>query len=397
MDRTIFSITAPLIATDLKLSNTQIGALSGLLFSAFYAVFGIPIARIADRGARGLVISISLACWSAITMATAATHSFLQVALTRMGVAIGEAGATPASHALLSERYTTASRPSALALHSAGAPIGSALGLALGGMIAADLGWRWAFVILGAPGLLLAILVLLRIRDPLQASERADDSSGGGFRADVRELFRSRAYVWLVLGFAAGAFIVNGLLQWLPTYFVRAFGASTREVGAAFGAAYGLGAFLGMIGGGYVASRLAVRDPRWSMKLASLSYVVAAPFGVAALLSDALPIAYACTFAMSLASTVAYGPAFATIQDLAPARLRALSSAVAIFSATLLGAGLGPLAVGFVSDVVAGDPGQRLRIAMVALVALAPAPALFYWASAMSAAPTPTADRTPAR
>lgn len=395
MDRTIFSITAPLIAADLDLSDTQIGALSGLLFSLFYATFGLPIARMADRGDRGLVISLSLACWSAITMATGAAQSFIQLAIARIGVAIGEAGATPASHAILAERYALKARPFSMAIHSAGAPLGAGLGLALGGMLAVTLGWRWAFVILGAPGALLALLVLWRLRERHEARPQvaADNVS---IRADLAALFAVPSYRWLVAGFAVGAFIVNGMLQWLPTYFVRAFDASTRDVGVAFGIAYGLGAFAGMLVGGRIGSHLVARDPRWAMWIASLSYVCTAPLGAAALLAGQIEIAYLCAFLMSAAATAAYGPAFAMVQELAPLRLRSLASAVALFFATFIGAGFGPFVVGVLSDHWDSGGADGLRTALLCTLLLCPAPALLYLRSARALAPRPiAADASP--
>ena len=379
MDRTIFSICAPHIADDLNLSDTQIGLLSGILFSAFYALFGIPLARIADRGSRSRLIALSLAVWSAITIATGAAQNFMQLTLARVGVAIGEAGATPASHAILTERFSASARPLVMAVHSAGAPVGAALGLSLGGFISTELDWRWAFVMLGAPGSLLALLVWLRLRKN-EAVPLTGQQDSNVYR-DLKELFQSRPYIWLLAGFATGAFVVNGLIQWFPAYFVRAYGATTSEVGAAFGLAYGLGAFSGMIFGGLVGSRLVARDRRWAMWVASLSYIIAAPLGAAALITQDITSAYLCTFLMSAAATAAYGPAFAMVQELAPARLRALASATAIMFATLIGAGLGPVAVGSLSDL-SGGGAAGLRLAMLAVLAIAPATALCYLVSA---------------
>lgn len=382
LDRTIFSITAPAIATDLRLSDAQIGALAGIMFSFFYAIMGLPLARIADKGNRGLVVSLSVIAWSTITMLTAATQSFLQLALARMGVAVGEAGATPAAHSMLSEKYSLAERPKAMAIHSSGAPVGAGLALIFGGFLTAEFGWRGTFVLLGAPGLIIGALVLLRLNERGRTIGYSAPKNGNYF-VDIRTLFSVAAYRWLLVGFSFGAFIVASLLAWLPTYFIRGFSASPKEVGLAFGIAYGLGSFSGMILGGLLGNRLVKKDARWAMWIAGSSYLFAAPFAASTLLTQNETIAYSLAFMMSAATTVAYGPAFAMIQELAETRLRALASAISLLFANLLGAGLGPLFVGLLSDAYGFDqPGASLRWALITALALIPIPAIAYFFSA---------------
>jgi MFS family permease len=392
LDRTVFSITAPAIATELKLSDGEVGALAGLLFSAFYAAFGIPIARLADRGNRGVIISASIAAWSLVTMATGLASNFFQMALARIGVAVGEAGATPASHSVLSERFKLTELPAAMAVHSAGAPVGAAIALAAGGFLVAEVGWRWTFVVLGAPALFLAAWVLWRLRHETRIVPAKTDQPSRRLLPDLAILFGIPSFRWLIVGFAFGAFVVTALVQWLPAYFVRTFEASTREVGFAFAIAYGGGSLIGMLLGGWLGSRMARRDPRWTMWLASASYVAAAPLAVAVLLASDPMLAYCLAFAMSAASTVAYGPAFAMIQGLAEVRLRALASAVALFFSAFLGAGLGPFAVGLVSDQIQASPAENLRTALLLALCLMPVPVLAYLMSARRMKPAGMAE-----
>jgi len=382
LDRTVFSITAPAIAKELKLSDGEIGALAGLLFSAFYATLGIPIARLADRGNRGVIISASLAAWSVITMATGLASNFFQMALARIGVAVGEAGATPASHSVLSERYKLAELPAAMAVHSAGAPVGAAIALAAGGFLVAEVGWRSTFVVLGAPALLLASWVLWRLRHETRTVPAKADQPTRRLLPDLMSLFGIPSFRWLIVGFAFGAFVVTALIQWLPAYFVRTFESSTKEVGLAFGIAYGGGSLAGMLLGGWLGSSMVRRDPRWAMWLASASYLLAAPLAVAVLLATNPTLAYLLAFVMSAASTIAYGPAFAMIQELAEVRLRALASAVALFFSSFLGAGLGPFAVGLVSDQIPASPAESLRTALLLALCFMPVPVLAYLMSA---------------
>ena len=206
LDRTVFSITAPAIAKELKLSDGEIGALAGLLFSAFYATLGIPIARLADRGNRGVIIAASLAAWSVITMATGLASNFFQMALARIGVAVGEAGATPASHSVLSERYKLTELPTVMAIHSAGAPVGAAIALAAGGFLVAEVGWRSTFVVLGAPEILLAAWVLWSLRHETRTLPAKADQPLRRLPPELVTLFGIPSFRCLIVGFAVGAF-----------------------------------------------------------------------------------------------------------------------------------------------------------------------------------------------
>lgn len=375
IDRTALSVLLPQIKLEMHLSDTQLGLLTGLAFSAFYAIFGLPLSRLADRGRRPLLIGAAMAFWSLMTAATGLAQGFWHLMTARMLVAVGEAGGVPPAHSLISELAPEARRPLALAVHSAGVPLGALIGLAGGGLLAEAIGWRLAFVVLGGIGLPIAMLVLATLPEPRTAGSATADPASQG---DPRVLLGQRSFQLLMAGFAFGAFAMSGLLQWLPSYFARAFPMSLGAIGVQFGLAYGLGAITGMLGGGAVATRLMARDARWALRLASLSYVAAFGPLLGVLLAGSSSVAMALVFLGTGLASMAYGPAYAMIQTIAPPSLRGFASAVSLFVANFIGAGLGPLAVGAVSDLVGGDPAGALRTSLLAMFPALALPAVFY-------------------
>ena len=384
-DRTALSVLLPPIRTEFGLTDTELGVLTGIAFAAFYAIAGIPIASLADRYSRVSIVSISVAVWSLATAATGAASNFVQLFVSRMGTAIGEAGALPPSHSLMSDLFPANRRSGVLALHSAFGPIGTLLGLSLGGWLASEVGWRWTFVILGAPGVLLALLVYLCVSEPTRGEQDSDESAIGRvpLRKAIKFLFSRPSFTFLALAFAIGSLIISGLAQWLPTYFVRSFDLSLAEVGTRYGLAFGSGSFAGMVAGAAVANRLTARDLRWSMWIASVSYCVVLPLYLAALWLDEFSGVLVVIALASVLGGLGYGPAWAAIQNIAPVNMRATATAISLFGASLIGGGLGPLLVGVISDVLySGDGAASLRYGLAIVVCVTPVAALLFWLSA---------------
>ncbi len=382
LDRTALSILLPPIQAEFMLSDTQLGVLTGLAFAAFYAIAGIPIAHLADRYSRVSIISMSVAAWSVATALTGAAGSFLQLFLARMSTAIGEAGALPPSHSLFSDMFPAERRAGVLALHSAFGPVGILLGLVLGGWLAVQVGWRWTFVLLGAPGLLLALVVFLVVKEPVRG--RFDKSIVSirpvGFYQTIRQLASKRSYVCLLIAFAIGSFVIAGLSQWLPSYFVRRFALTLAEVGSYYGIAFGCGSFLGMVCGAAIANRLTKRDLRWTMWLACVSYTIVFPLYLVVLWWDHFIGVIVVIFFASGVAGLGYGPAWAAIQNVSPAHMRATATAIALFGGSFLGAGLGPLAVGVLSDLAPMQTSaESLRVGLTAAVCFTPLPIYFFW------------------
>jgi predicted MFS family arabinose efflux permease len=373
VDRTAIAAVLPAIKRDLLLTDTQLGLLTGIAFSAFYALFGLPLASWADRHNRRNLLCFSVLFWSLATAATGLARGFVQLAGARMLVAVGEAGGVPAAHSLLSELTPVSRRPMVFAVHSAAAPLGALIGLAGVGILADVLDWRSSFFALGLAGLPVLGLVALWLPEPPQMAFPAADS----IQPSWLDLMGNRSFLWLLAGFAFGSFAIAGLLQWLPSYFGRTFSLSLGEAGALFGLAYGAGAVTGMLLGGFCASQLMRRGTVWALWIAALSYVLGGPLLVAALIVDSLPLSLALVTLGTGIASAAYGPAFAMIQTIAEPPMRAKATAISLLVSNLIGAGLGPLAVGMLSDAHGGA--NSLRFALLWLSPALIAPALCYW------------------
>lgn len=380
LDRQIVTILAEPIKNDLGLNDTQIGLMTGLAFAVFYTVLGIPIARLADRANRVSIISVALVIWSGMTALCGVAQNFYQMLAARIGVGVGEAGCSPPAHSLIADYYPPEQRASALSIYALGIPIGSILGLLAGGWIAEFWGWRAAFFIVGLPGILLAIIVKLTLLEPIRGMSDTSHMAGGEQPPLVETmvtLLRNRTMVHIAMGGALTSFVGYGLGQWLPAYFIRIHDMGIAETATYFGLVLGVASAIGTVLGGNLADRFARRDVRMYAWLPAAGVLLAFPFYVAAMLMNNPYVAIAIMVAPSLLNSLWLGPAFGTIQNLAPARMRALASAILLFVLNIIGLGFGPFLVGVLSDLLSGTFAENsLRYAiLIATVA-------YFWAGA---------------
>ncbi|MBO0680964.1 MFS transporter [Mycolicibacterium sp. S2-37] len=354
-DRFLPAVLAEPIKTELALSDTAIGVINGFGFLVVYAVLGIAIARIADRGAFGLVVSACLTLWGAMTMVGGAVQSGFQLALTRVGVAIGEAGSTPAAHAYVARNFAPERRAAPLAVITLSIPLASAASLIGGGLLAQSLGWRATFVVMGLISVLFAPLVLLVLggRQAMPAGPRpADDRL-----ARPWDLLRTPSFVVIVCGAACVSVAGYSLTTFAPAFLVRSHGMSLGEVGLQYGMASGVTGILGLLVVGRVADRLAARDPRWLLWLVAALTAALLPFSAAAFVvgSQTLCVVF---IALSYVVGTAYmAPSIAAIQRLALPAQRATASAVFLFFGAILGA-VGPFVTGLISDALTAELGS---------------------------------------
>ena len=365
VDRQILTILAKPIADELQFSDTQLGLLTGPAFALFYTFAGIPIARWADVGVRRSIIALALLVWSGMTALTAGAASLSQLALARVGVGVGEAGCSPPAHSLISDLFPIERRATALAVYSLGIPIGGALGSLLGGWIGQLYGWRVAFLAVGLPGVLLALVVRFTLREPPRAVVHGRES--------VRQVFafllRRRAFVHMSIGTSLHAFIGYGAASFIPVFLMRVHGFELGPLGtwlAAIGLTSGV---LGTYLGGAVSDRLAVADVRWYMRVPAIASLLSLPFSFLFYLWPEGRTAILLAIPGALLGPIYLGPTFAMTQSLVRPSMRALASSILLFIINLIGLGLGPWFVGMLSDALKPSYGvDSIRYALLGTV-----------------------------
>ena len=370
IDRQILSILLEPIKQDLGLSDSALGMLTGFAFALFYATLGIPIARFADRSNRRNLIAWALAIWSAMTAVSGLAQNFWHLLLARIGVGVGEAGCSPPAHSILADYFPTENRATALGIYSLGIPFGILFGFIAGGWLNEFFGWRVAFFIVGVPGLLLAILVRLTLREPPRgmAEGRVADEEQPTIMETFRFLWSKRSFRHMAVGGGLTAFVGYGVITWVPSFLIRSYGMSTGDVGTYLGLILGIPGGIGIALGGYLADRYGSRDTRWYLWIVSVALIASTPlfFGVylsstafASLMFLILPI---------LLGNFYQATTFSQTQGLVSLRMRSVAAAVLLFILNMIGLGAGPQAVGILSDILQPSYGdESLRYALLTL------------------------------
>ncbi len=362
MDRQIMSILMEDLRAEFALSDAQLGLLSGLAFALFYATLGIPIARLADRWNRVRIISIAVSVWSLATALSGLAVGFASLFLARVGVGIGEAGGSPPAHSLIADYFEKAQLSRALSVYSLGTTFGSVVGMVVGGFVADAYGWRAAFFVVGLPGLLLALVFRMTVREP-ERGRFDPDYDANAPRANVRETLRSlmsnRVYVLVTVAHAFHVVVGYSMAIWKPALLIRTFELSKGETGVWLSSMTVATALPGMLAGGFLADRLAQRDVRWMAWMPGIALLIALPANEFALASHSLT-GMLILFGVGLFfATVAHAPALAVVQRVVKPTERALAAAFVFFLANMLGLGLGPVIVGALSDGFSADQGLR--------------------------------------
>ncbi|MDP3492569.1 MAG: MFS transporter [Hyphomonadaceae bacterium] len=388
LDRQILSVLAEPIRKDLNLSDTQLGMLTGLAFAVFYTTFGIPLAWMADRVRRVWIIAACCTVWSLFSAACGLANNFLQLALARMGVGVGEAGGNPSSYSLISDYFPSERRGMALGLYQLGLPLGSTAGLAAGGWIAAEHGWRVAFFSVAAPGVLLALLLVLVVREPQRGA--LDRPANGQAHEPTPPLMRGIAAFLgdpvlrsTTVATCCAAFILYAFISWAPAFLMRVRGMSLTDIALYYSLTSGAGAVVGTLGGGLLVDRLR----RWSMRAYALTpgvaFLAALPLFLGFLWAPTWQSAMIFLGLLSSLLNIYQAPILTIVQNTAPPARRAVSAAMMLFIVNLVGLGCGPLLVGMISDHVSAEYGERSLL--FGLLGLAPvflfAAVSFYFAS----------------
>ncbi len=350
IDRQLASVLLEDMKHDLGASDAQMGMLSGVAFALVYATLGIPIARWADRGVRRSIIAGGLAVWSVATALTGAGRSYFEVLLARFGVGAGESAAGPPGHALLSDYFPLEQRGRALAIYSAGGSLGMMLGMWLGGLLGDLYGWRAAFVIVGLPGLALAVLVRATVREPVRGRfDNTPPPRRESLRVVATTLWQTRSFRWMTLAATLHVFAGFGASTWSPAFLMRIHDMTVSEAGFWLGPVVGTGGFIGGLFWGWAVDAAGKRDLRWYMWLPTIATMVAMPFSYTFLL---WPDGNAIYFQIAAAffGNCYAGATFAMVQSLARPHMRAMAAAGVLFVMNLGGLGLGPTIIGFMND-----------------------------------------------
>jgi len=371
LDRQVINILAEPIKLELGLADWQLGLMSGLAFAVFYTVLGIPIARLAERKNRAFIIGTAITVWSGFTALCAFAGNFWQLIAFRIGVGVGEAGCTPPAHSLISDYTPKNKRASALAFYSMGTPIGGLLGLVMGGLVADAYGWRTAFLVAGAPGLVFAALAFFTLKEPRRLmSEQAKKVAvaSATFGETMAYLAKRRTFWFISFAAAIKAFIGYGHAPFTASFFLRNHGPEVERLassigvtlgydlksvgflGLALGILSGVAGAIGSITGGWIADKYGAKDLRAYMVAPAIASLITIPVYITAVSVSSPALALWILAINAFLGTLWYGPVYGTGQSVVPPHMRATAAAILLFVINLVGLGLGPLAVGLLSD-----------------------------------------------
>lgn len=366
LDRFVFAVIVEQVKREFGTSDFALGLLSGAAFALFYATLGIPIARWADGGNRRHIIAGALALWSAATALCGLAATFPLLVLARIGVGVGEAGSTPPSHSLISDLFAPAERARALAIVTFGGTVGSLLAFALGAQLAAAYGWRATLIALGLPGVLLALLVGLTLREP--RAETIGPAAGlAGLGRATRRLFARPVYPWLCAGFALWGFATYGLTQWFVPYLLRVRNLGLVEASGQAGLVSAIAPALGTLLGGWLADRLARTSAAWLARLPALCCLGALPLYLAAGLVEGVGSMILLVAAAGFLIGLMVPAGYAALHWVAGGADRAMGVAVAFFFLNFVGYGGGPAVIGLASDLLLPSLGARSIATALAL------------------------------
>ena len=382
MDRQLLAVLIEPIKQELGASDAAMGLLTGTSFALMHVFATIPIAIWADRGVRRSIIAMGLAFWSGLTVLTGFARSFGEIFLIRVGVGVGEATGGGPAQSFLSDAFPPERRATALAVLVMGGPLGSMVAFAAGGWLGDTFGWRTAFVVFGAPGLLLALLIRGVLREPERRAHDGIHDAGAAipFAPAARFLAGVPAIRNFILASGLQTVGIYAILVWAVPYLGRVHGLSASEAGLRLAIASGLFTALGTLAGGPLADRLAARDPRWLAWLPAITATLVLPFGVAFALAPDGDVASLMLAPASFMAGTFFGPVFSAVQTLAAPRTRALAASMTTAANTILGLGLAPPLVGLMNDLGAASYGsESIRYSLAGLMIVHLGAALLLW------------------
>ncbi len=373
IDRQIVAILAESIKQDLNLSDSQLGFLIGLSFALFYATLGIPIAILADRYSRRNIIAASVVIWSFMTALCGLAANYTQLALARIGVGIGEAGSTPPSHSMIADLFPLEERGAAMGIFSAGINVGVLVGFLVGGWVDQIYGWRVAFFVVGLPGIMLGIILILTVKEPRRKVPSKPINLN--FFPHAWRCYKLMLSIpsqrHILIGCTLVVFVGYGTLYWNGVYFRRNLGLSAGEAGTILALIGGLVGGIGTFFGGWIQDRMARKDRRYYVWITGAVKIAVIPAVLLFYFSNDLAVITGIMVITAFVGGFYLPSSFAMTQSLMPPDMRALSSALLLFTINIIGLGLGPFIVGVMSDYLAPTYGiDSLRYALAAMTLL---------------------------
>ena len=386
IDRTIINTIGQAIKEDLQLTDTQLGWLTGLAFALLYTTLGIPIARLADRYNRVNIISIAIVIWCGFTALCGTATTYLQLLLYRVGVGVGEAGLTPPAHSLISDYYEPQKRASALSIYSFGIPLGAGFGAVAGGWIAQNISWQAAFMIVGAPGLLIAAAIKLFVKEPPRgwadrqmaaanaqgaapaaptvgeetpaalgreasvAGAPNDAAKPASMLSVAKRLFGSWGMFHMAAGITVASFAGYGTGAYAAPYFIREFGLGLALVGLATGVIAMVSNGAGTLLGGFLTDWASKRSARWYALVPGIGLILATPLYILAYTRDDYQLAWAILLIPGILHYTYLGPTLGVVQNVMDIRMRATAVALLWFVLNLIALGFGPPFCGWCID-----------------------------------------------
>jgi len=386
IDRQILAILLPAIKAEFGVGDTVLGFLAGTAFALFYATLGVPIALLADRWNRRNLIALSLTLWSGMTALSGLATNILQLSLARIGVGVGEAGCSPAAHSMIADYYPPEERASAMGIFTLGISFGIMIAFLTGGWVVENIGWREAFLIVGIPGVLLAVLLRLTVKEPPRGlSEARQDSADRPSILEVAGfLFKRKSFIWISVGSGLASFGGYAVANFFPSYLVRSHGMSPADIGLYLGIVLGTAGGLGFAGGGFVADRLGRGGQRRALLGVSAALMFGWLFNLPVFLSGSVTVVLILFVVPAVFSNFYLATTFAQVQNLVRLRMRGVASALMLFILNSIGLGLGPQATGILSDLLSPGFGvESMRYALLTVtVVVYPLSALsFFFAS----------------
>jgi predicted MFS family arabinose efflux permease len=388
IDRNIINVLQQSIKTEFHLSDAQLGLMTGFAFALFYTSIGIPTARFIDGGAiRTKIIAGGLALWSVATALCGVCQNYWQLLICRAGVGVGEGTFGPCTMTLVSDYFGPTERARAMGFYLIGLPLGSLFGLSLGGVIADHYGWRAALLVVGLPGLIVALIIRFTMKEPprgLADGKYTKLEKALPIGQVFRTVTRKRTVVHLLFAASYASFSTVGGMVWFLPYLMRSYHMSPGQIGPAWGIMVGLTGIVGTLGGGMLADRLGKRDRKYFMILPACSMLLSFPFYILAMVSANFYICFACLMVPAAINNAWIPSAMSLTQALAPMAMRALLGMFVTFAANLIGHGIAPPVIGQLSDWFGAGQGtaEGLRWALIVASVFYPLSALHFWLAA---------------